>query len=167
MRNLIHDRIVIEDVSDRLQVALWGLASGIMVSASVFGLIVEGMAEADGRFDYLLLVVGLLAGVVLVVVAGRILSEHHFDPRHYEEADFGKLVLILGILTVHSFPEGVAEKEHTFKRRQGTCGHYGEEIEGQEEAAREKGQTERTHSLVGHAQDRPRGDAQSEAPQLA
>jgi len=30
------------------------------------------------------------------------------DPREYEEADFKKLVLILGVLTVHSFPEGVA-----------------------------------------------------------
>jgi ZIP family zinc transporter len=30
------------------------------------------------------------------------------DPREYEEADFKKLILILGILTVHSFPEGIA-----------------------------------------------------------
>jgi ZIP family zinc transporter len=30
------------------------------------------------------------------------------DPQDYEEATFKKLVLILGILTVHSFPEGVA-----------------------------------------------------------
>ena len=98
----------IAEVSDRLQVGLWGLASGIMISASTFGLILEGMAEADGRGDYLLIVVGLAAGVALVIVANRIISDHHFDPREYEEADFQKLVLILGILTVHSFPEGVA-----------------------------------------------------------
>jgi ZIP family zinc transporter len=30
------------------------------------------------------------------------------DPREYAEADYRKLLLILGILTVHSFPEGVA-----------------------------------------------------------
>ncbi|WP_136717582.1 ZIP family metal transporter [Halorientalis salina] len=98
----------IDEVSDRLQVGLWGLASGIMVSASTFGLVMEGLAEADGRFDYYLMVAGLLAGVVLVVVANRLISDHHFDPREYEEADFQKLVLILGVLTVHSFPEGVA-----------------------------------------------------------
>jgi ZIP family zinc transporter len=99
---------VIEDVSDRLQVGLWGLASGVMVSASVFGLLFEGAAEATRQFDYVLLGVGMLAGVVLVVVADRVISDHHFEPRRYEEADFRKLVLILGILTVHSFPEGVA-----------------------------------------------------------
>ncbi|WP_247010394.1 ZIP family metal transporter [Halorientalis litorea] len=98
----------IEDVSDRLQVVLWGLASGIMVSASVFGLVMEGLAEADGQFDVWLMVGGLLAGVVLVVVANRLISDHHFDPKEYAEADFQKLVLILGVLTVHSFPEGVA-----------------------------------------------------------
>jgi ZIP family zinc transporter len=99
---------VLEEVSDRLQVALWGLASGIMVSASVFGLLFEGASEAGSQSDYLLMAGGVLAGVLLVVVANRILSNHHFDAKDYEEADFRKLVLILGILTVHSFPEGVA-----------------------------------------------------------
>ena len=98
----------LDDVSERLQVGLWGLASGIMVSASLFGLVMEGLAEADGQFDVYLMLGGLLAGVVLVVVANRVISDHHFDSKDFEEADFQKLVLILGILTVHSFPEGVA-----------------------------------------------------------
>ncbi|MDS0260975.1 ZIP family metal transporter [Haloarcula sp. S1CR25-12] len=99
---------VIGTVSERLQVALWGLASGIMVSASVFGLVGEGLAEADGQTDIYLMLGGLIAGAILVVVADRIISDHEFDPGTYEEADFRKLVLVLGILTVHSFPEGVA-----------------------------------------------------------
>ena len=37
-----------------------------------------------------------------------VISRYDFDPQAYEEADYKKLVLILGILTVHSFPEGVA-----------------------------------------------------------
>jgi ZIP family zinc transporter len=98
----------LSDVSERLQVALWGLASGIMISASTFGLVLEGLAEADGQFDVVLMGFGLLAGVVLVVVADSVISDHHFDPAEYEEANFQKLVLILGVLTVHSFPEGVA-----------------------------------------------------------
>jgi ZIP family zinc transporter len=99
---------VFDEISERWNVVLWGLASGIMVSASVFGLLFEGAAEADGRTDLLMMGVGVLAGVALVVVANRVISDHEFDPREYEEADFRKLVLILGILTVHSFPEGVA-----------------------------------------------------------
>ncbi|MFC6726425.1 ZIP family metal transporter, partial [Halobium palmae] len=34
--------------------------------------------------------------------------DHHVDPRAFVEGDPKKLVLILGVLTVHSFPEGVA-----------------------------------------------------------
>ncbi|MFB6149219.1 MAG: ZIP family metal transporter [Halobacteriales archaeon] len=92
------------DVNDRWNVILWGLASGIMVAASVFGLIKEGLVEGT----IVEIVPGLLVGVALVIGSHRVLTETEIDPKQYEEADFKKLVLILGILTVHSFPEGVA-----------------------------------------------------------
>jgi ZIP family zinc transporter len=156
-----------DDVSDRWNVALWGVASGIMLSASLFGLVNEGLAASPSTGVPWLLVLGLLAGVALVVVANRILEgvhvggtepvpdggervtdvhhddhgqgndendhedqatdhdhehqatdhdhghdadehDHGFDPAAFAEADLKKLVLILGVLTVHSFPEGVA-----------------------------------------------------------
>ncbi|WP_435067147.1 ZIP family metal transporter [Haloplanus sp. C73] len=96
---------LVADVSDRWNVALWGLASGIMVSASIFGLIFEGLSAADTPLE---IVPGLVAGVVLVVVAHEVIDDYEMDPKEYEEADFQKLLLILGVLTVHSFPEGVA-----------------------------------------------------------
>ncbi|WP_255198426.1 ZIP family metal transporter [Halorarius litoreus] len=95
---------VVEDVSDRLNVALWGVASGIMVVASVLGLVPEGLAAGS----WVAVAVGLLAGVLLVVLAHNYLVDADIDPQQYEEADFRKLVLILGVLTVHSFPEGIA-----------------------------------------------------------
>ncbi|WP_435175491.1 ZIP family metal transporter [Halorussus sp. AFM4] len=139
---------VVDDFSDRWNVALWGLASGIMVSASLFGLVNEGLAYAAGGFPTLM-VAGLLAGVALVEVADRALEavdlggdaggghdeehEHAADDDHSHErdepvhadgghghddhaaeaeaiatGDLRTLVLVLGILTVHSFPEGVA-----------------------------------------------------------
>ncbi|QCC47703.1 ZIP family metal transporter [Halobellus limi] len=110
----------VSDVSDRWNVALWGIASGIMLSASVFGLVLEALGEyvqvsLSGvavepipRLDLLLLGIGLLAGVVLVFVAHDLIEGADVDPHQYAEADFKKLVLILGVLTVHSFPEGVA-----------------------------------------------------------
>ena len=91
-------------ISDRGNVVLWGFSSGIMVTASLFGLIDEGLAEGTiGE-----VAVGMAAGVALVIVAHRVLADADVDPKEYEEADFRKLVLILGVLTVHSFPEGVA-----------------------------------------------------------
>jgi len=96
---------LVDDVGDRWNVVLWGFASGIMVSASVFGLVFEGLAAAESPLE---IVPGLVAGVVLVVVAHEIIEGYEVNPRQYAEADFRKLLLILGVLTVHSFPEGVA-----------------------------------------------------------
>ncbi len=101
---------VFDDISTRWNVALWGLASGIMVSASVFGLVMEGIAVIDGTVVDAALAIapGVVAGVALVTVGHELLEGADIDPQEYEEADFKKLVLVLGILTVHSFPEGVA-----------------------------------------------------------
>jgi ZIP family zinc transporter len=93
-----------DSISDRRTVLLWGLSSGIMLSASLFGLIGEGLAEGTPWQ----IAIGMLAGVLLVIGAHELLLDADLDPHQYEQADFTKLVLILGILTVHSFPEGVA-----------------------------------------------------------
>ena len=94
----------VDDVSDRWRVGLWGLASGIMLAASGFGLLREGLAYGTP----VEVGVGALAGVALVVAADRVVDAYEFAPRDIAEGDFEKLVLIAGVLTVHSFPEGVA-----------------------------------------------------------
>lgn len=93
-----------DDIGDRWNVALWGLASGIMLSASVFGLVREGLMLGGPTA----VSVGLIAGVLLVIVSHRIIAGAELTSTQFETADYRKLVLILGILTVHSFPEGVA-----------------------------------------------------------
>jgi len=129
-----------DDISDRWNVVLWGVASGIMLAASGFGLVVEGLNASTGL--PVLLGAGVVAGVLLVVAADGVLDrvdlgdgaatdggqavgrERASDPDPPDDADppedtpavteavvegdLRKLVLILGILTVHSFPEGVA-----------------------------------------------------------
>ncbi|SFG03766.1 zinc transporter, ZIP family [Halopelagius inordinatus] len=110
----------VRHIGDRWNVVLWGVASGIMLSASVFGLVLEALGEyvqvslagvsADpipGR-TLVLLSIGLVAGAVLVFVANHVIEVTEVHPKRYEQADFKKLLLILGVLTVHSFPEGVA-----------------------------------------------------------
>ncbi len=94
----------LDSIDARGNVLLWGFSSGIMLSASGFGLLKEGLAAGTA----LEVGSGALVGVLLVVVAHEILVDADIDPRSYERADFSKLLLILGILTVHSFPEGVA-----------------------------------------------------------
>jgi ZIP family zinc transporter len=131
---------VVDDISDRWNVLLWGFASGIMLAASGFGLLAEGLNASTG-FPTLLLG-GIATGIALVVVADAVIDRVDLDslssagsqsdgespspasePRSdggeeeverqlistaVTDGDFRKLLLIFGILTVHSFPEGVA-----------------------------------------------------------
>lgn len=102
----------VKEFSSRYLVSLWGLASGIMLSASFLGLIPEGLKAAQDypmyNSEFLAVGIGLIIGAALVIVAQRIVHDIEMDPGTFEEADFKKMLLILGILTVHSFPEGVA-----------------------------------------------------------
>ncbi|MEZ3118010.1 ZIP family metal transporter [Halobaculum sp. MBLA0147] len=131
----------IKEIGDRWNIVLWGLASGIMLAASGFGLVVEGLNASTGL--PVLLVAGVAAGVALVVAADAVIERVDLDglsttPQPSEadvttketpqtrtnsseveeetqlistavtEGDLRKLLLIFGILTIHSFPEGVA-----------------------------------------------------------
>lgn len=129
-----------DEISDRWNVVLWGAASGIMLAASGFGLLAEGLAASSGLPTTL--GAGVVAGVLLVILADGVLGRLDFgaetaagddaappgendaradggtrndDPgvetalsTVVADGDLRKLVLILGVLTVHSFPEGVA-----------------------------------------------------------
>lgn len=94
----------VEDMSDRLLVALWGVAAGIMSSASLLGLIPEGLAAGT----YLEVGAGMLVGFALVIAARKVVGDVELEPKHFKEADLKRLIVILGVLTVHSFPEGIA-----------------------------------------------------------
>lgn len=93
-----------DEVSDSWMVFLWGLAGGVMLSASTFGL----LFEATSYGTWAEIAFGLVLGVILVEVANRLIAEHEFEPREIAEADFKKIMIVVGVLTVHSFPEGVA-----------------------------------------------------------
>jgi len=103
---------LIEEVSDRVNVTMWGFASGIMVAASVFGLLFEAVSpHLPGVVPTRVLVligIGVSAGAALVWVSHHVIAGVDVDPGDFTEADYRKLLVILGILTVHSFPEGVA-----------------------------------------------------------
>ncbi|MDJ1431621.1 ZIP family metal transporter [Halostagnicola sp. A-GB9-2] len=94
----------VDEIGDRLTVVLWGFAGGVMLFASVFGFVFEGLVVGTA----IQVGVGLLVGVAIVIAADRAISGYEFAPREMAAADFKKLVFIVGILTVHSFPEGVA-----------------------------------------------------------
>lgn len=79
-----------------------GLAAGFMVGASI-GLLWEGWGYGSGR-----VFAGAAAGVVFIAVTRKLLGhkrEVHLGA--FTGADATKMLLIVGIMTVHSFTEGV------------------------------------------------------------
>ena len=84
------------------------LAAGLMLGASV-GLIVEGVAVEDVSQPILRLLVGGVLGVGLVLLARRFLADRDegFVIGHAQGANAIQMLLIVGVMTAHSFAEGI------------------------------------------------------------
>lgn len=93
----------IKDISDSFLGKSNAVAAGLMLSAS-FSLIFEGYQEGEWMTLF-----GMIAGVVLVIVANRFMEQsYEVDVGDLVGAGTKKMLLFLGIMTVHSFAEGVS-----------------------------------------------------------
>lgn len=78
------------------------VAAGLMLAAS-HSLIVEGSVLSEART-----LLGVLVGLGLIVVANTMIHRHEdHDVAELAGADARKALLILGVMTAHSFAEGV------------------------------------------------------------
>jgi ZIP family zinc transporter len=95
------------DVSDEWNVGLWGLAAGLMTSASIFGL---GYKMYIHPGDTWIGIAGLVSGALLIVLTHTIIDWLDFDAGATDiaKSDLKTILSVLLVLTVHSFPEGIA-----------------------------------------------------------
>ncbi len=78
------------------------LAAGLMLAAS-HSLVAEGSAIGSWRVLF-----GMASGLILVVLADRWLDRHDTpDVSDLQGADAKKALMIVGVMTIHSFAEGV------------------------------------------------------------
>jgi ZIP family zinc transporter len=82
----------------------WAVSGGLMLSASVFNLIIPGVT--DGGFTPV--AIGIAAGAALMVLTSLWLDDHEFSIDGMSEAGARRIILILATLFIHSFPEGLA-----------------------------------------------------------
>ena len=80
------------------------VASGLMLAAS-FGLIYEGL-EYDLWFTFY----GILLGLAFITASEYVIDLYNgdFSVADISQADSAKILLIVGIMTLHSFTEGVS-----------------------------------------------------------
>jgi ZIP family zinc transporter len=80
------------------------IAAGVMISAS-FGLIQEGFEVAGNSEPQT--IIGVLIGLVIIWLCHHLIDKKDIDVGHLHGADARRALLVLAIMTIHSFAEGM------------------------------------------------------------
>ena len=98
--------------ASRIHNALLGFASGVMIAASVWSLLIPAMEESVemGNLAWVPAVVGLLAGVVFMLLLDIITPHLHPDSDKPEgpRSKLGRSSMLVLAVTLHNIPEGMA-----------------------------------------------------------
>ncbi len=104
---LLHNHI-----PDRLQKALLGFASGVMIAASVWSLLIPAMdmnAEL-GNWAVFPAAVGFIAGIAFLLFLDRAIPHLHLDGKEPEgpQSRLSRTSMLSLAVTLHNIPEGMA-----------------------------------------------------------
>ncbi len=101
-----------KQMNEKLQNGLSGFASGVMIAASIWSLIIPGlnMAEEQGSIPWLPVALGFLAGVFFLLLIDKITPHLHAtsDEAEGPKANLKKNTMLLLSVTIHNIPEGMA-----------------------------------------------------------
>ncbi|MDO4333173.1 MAG: ZIP family metal transporter [Eubacteriales bacterium] len=100
------------EIKPLVQKALLGFASGVMVAASVWSLLIPAMdmSESMGRLAFLPAAAGLLLGVAFLLLMDRIVPHLHLGSEVSEgpKTTLKKTTMLVLAVTLHNIPEGMA-----------------------------------------------------------
>ena len=101
-----------DDMSARLQKTLLGFASGVMVAASVWSLLIPSMemVEESGRWSVVPAAVGFLLGMRFLLMIDELTPHLHIgtDKPEGMRSHLSKTVMLALAVTIHNLPEGMA-----------------------------------------------------------
>ena len=87
-----------------VRAGMWGVTVGLMGVASIVGLLLPAFDEGSALSVWS----GVAVGVAFLLVAKRLIREHDVGYRGLTGAGVRRAILVFGVLTVHSIPEGFA-----------------------------------------------------------
>ena len=92
--------------------ALTGFASGVMVAASVWSLLVPAMEQSDGmgRLSFLPAFVGFWAGIIFLLLLDSFIPHLHMNTDKAEgpKSKLARTTMMVLAVTLHNIPEGMA-----------------------------------------------------------
>jgi len=101
------------EIKPGIQKAMLGFASGVMIAASVWSLIIPGinMAEEQGMIPWIPAAVGFLLGMGFLLLLDNVIPHFHMSANSAEgrrSSKLGKSAMLILAVTLHNFPEGMA-----------------------------------------------------------
>jgi len=100
------------EMSPKVQKALLGFASGVMIAASVWSLLIPAinMTAEQGGIIWLPCSVGFLLGVGFLLLLDSVIPHLHMNSGTPEgrKSKFGKSLMLVLAVTLHNIPEGMA-----------------------------------------------------------
>ena len=100
------------EIGSKVQKMLLGFASGVMIAASVWSLILPSaeLAKEAGMPEWLPPAVGFAAGMLFLLLLDSVVPHQHLDSELPEghKSSLGKNKLLFLSVTLHNIPEGMA-----------------------------------------------------------
>ena len=101
-----------KDIKMSIQKLLLGFASGVMIAAAVWSLIIPSidMAEEQGKIAWIPASIGFLLGMFFLLVLDSIIPHMHLDKEKPEgiKSHLKKTTMLVLAVTLHNIPEGMA-----------------------------------------------------------
>ena len=101
-----------KELGANVQKALLGFASGVMVAASVWSLLIPSMdlSASMGRLAFVPACGGLLAGMAFLLLMDRVIPHLHMGAEKAEgpSCSLKKSTMLVLAVTLHNIPEGMA-----------------------------------------------------------
>ncbi|MGL5437962.1 MAG: ZIP family metal transporter [Lachnospiraceae bacterium] len=99
-------------IKQKVQKALLGFASGVMVAASVWSLLIPAMemSEHMGRLAFIPAATGLALGFAFLLLMDKLIPHLHLDQQEPEgmPCGLGRTTMLILAVTLHNIPEGMA-----------------------------------------------------------
>ena len=101
-----------KELGDKLQKSLTGFASGVMVAASIWSLIIPAMEQSEslGKLSFLPAGIGFWLGILFLLMLDTVIPHLHMHAEQAEgpRAKLKKTTMMMLAVTLHNIPEGMA-----------------------------------------------------------
>ena len=100
------------DISHRFSDIVMSFAAGVMLAASVLGLILPSL-EYGGKYGMIVTIVGIFVGAVALNAVDRVVPHLHRLAgaeleSHHQSEKLSKVLLFVTAIAIHNLPEGIA-----------------------------------------------------------